>query len=85
MLDTGEAASLDNLADRCGADRSYIGRLLGLMSLAPDLLVAILRGEEPAGVSLNQLTATGCPMLWSRQKERAYTSGTISANQRLRA
>ena len=68
MLDSGEAGSFDDLARRYNVDRSYIGRLLRLAPLAPDLVANILGGGEPAGVSLNKLTTGTFPMLWSHQR-----------------
>ncbi len=50
-------------------DRSYVGRMLRLTSLAPDIVEAIIRGEEPEGVSLRQLHA-GVPLCWQEQRER---------------
>jgi len=38
-----------------GVDRSYVGRMLRLTSLAPGIIEAILRGEEPNGLSLRKL------------------------------
>jgi len=38
-----------------GVDRTYVGRMLRLTTLAPDIIVAILRGNEPDGISLEKL------------------------------
>ena len=66
MLDTGEASSMDELAKKHGVDRSYVGRILKLSSLAPDIVAAILAGNEPSGMSLGTLQA-GVPLSWHEQ------------------
>jgi len=66
QLDSGEFNTLEELATANGIDRTYIGRLLKLTSLSPDLVEKILDGNEPTGVSLRQLRK-GIPLLWSEQ------------------
>ena len=68
MLDTGEVASVTELADRLNVDRSYASRILRLTLLAPDIVEAILAGREPSGLSLAKLTQT-LPVLWHEQRE----------------
>ena len=46
-----------------GMDRSYVGRLLRLLSLSPDIVEAILRGDESTGMSLAELRR-GVEVLW---------------------
>jgi len=50
-------------------DASYVGRILRLTLLAPDIVEAILVGDEPSGLSLAKLTQS-FPMLWDEQRER---------------
>ncbi len=66
MLDTGEATSIAELAQKHDVDRSYVGRMLRLTSLAPDIVEAILHGEEPSGLSLGALRR-GVPLAWEEQ------------------
>ena len=42
MLESGEAGSLREIADREGVDNSYVSRMINLTCLAPDIVVAIL-------------------------------------------
>ena len=44
-MESGEYASLEDLAKDVGCDRTYVGRMLRLTSLAPDIIEAILRGD----------------------------------------
>ncbi len=69
QLESGEYASLDDLAQAVGVDRTYVGRMLRLTSLAPDLIEAILRGREPEGMSLEKLRKD-LPVRWSEQRTR---------------
>ena len=65
QLESGEYPSIEDLAQSLGVDRTYVGRMLRLTSLAPDIVEAILRGDlsrrsiaktdEPEGISLEKL------------------------------
>ena len=69
MLEAGEVGSLSALADRVGLDRSYVGRMLQLADLAPDIVQAIVAGREPDGLSLGQLLGD-VPVGWEEQRAR---------------
>jgi hypothetical protein len=55
QLESGEYASLEDLAAANGVDRTYVGRILRLTSLAPEIVERILDGDEPEGISLAKL------------------------------
>ncbi len=42
MLESGEAKSLTEVAEREGIDRAYVSRMANLTTLAPDIIAAIL-------------------------------------------
>ena len=67
-LESGEYASLEELAHSKGVDRSYAGRLLTLTLLAPAIVEALLAGHEREGLSLRQLRR-GIPLSWEEQRE----------------
>ncbi len=46
---------------------SYVARTLKLTTLAPDIIEAIINGEEPSGLSLSKLVKT-FPLDWSEQR-----------------
>lgn len=48
-------------------DVSFAARLLWLTLLAPDIVEAILMGEEPSGLSLTMLTRQ-LPVAWMEQR-----------------
>ncbi len=68
LLDEGKFESVSDLAREIGLDPSFAARLLRLTLLAPDIIEAILMGEEPSGLSLTTLTKQ-LPSDWERQRE----------------
>ena len=69
QMESGESASLEDLAHAVGCDRTYVGRMLRLTSLAPDIIETILRGDEPDDLSLEKLRKH-LPVRWEEQKNR---------------
>ncbi len=66
LLESGRYASVDALAARMGVDSSYVGRHLNLALLAPDIVEAIVTGQEPDGLSLEKLHRL--PLDWGEQR-----------------
>jgi len=66
MLETGEAASMCDIARREGTNHSYIARHINLTLLAPEIVAAILGETLPAGLQLMDL-AINPPMPWAEQ------------------
>jgi len=60
------------LAEAVGLDRAYVGRVLKLTLLAPEIIMAILDGSEPSGLSLGKLLRP-MPMCWEEQMEVVKT------------
>ncbi|MBD3293608.1 MAG: hypothetical protein GF393_11845 [Armatimonadia bacterium] len=71
QIESGEYASLEDLTHSVGYGRTYVGRMLRLTSLAPDIIEATLRGDEPDGLSLEKLRKN-LSVRWDEQRE-AYT------------
>lgn len=67
MLIEGEVKSISELAARLGKKPPYVTRILRLNSLAPDIIEAIYRGDEPEGLSLARLEK-GFPDDWQDQR-----------------
>ena len=55
MLDDGRYASISEMAAAEKLDRGYLGRLLQLTLLAPDIVEAIVEGRQAEGVTLPRL------------------------------
>jgi hypothetical protein len=59
--------SISELARNLEVDGSYMTRILKLTTLAPDIVEAIINGEEPDGLSLAKLIRA-FPEEWSEQR-----------------
>ena len=74
-IESGKFRSVSDLARNLEVDTSYVARILKLTTLAPDIIEAILNGEEPSGLSLTQLIRI-FPMDWEQQRALfGFTSG----------
>jgi hypothetical protein len=50
LLDEGRYASISEMATAERIDRGYLGRVLQLTLLAPDIVEAVLDGRQPVGL-----------------------------------
>ena len=66
-LATGRARSLYELARRDGLSRRYIRRLVNLAFLSPQLVEAILKGQQPAELTATRLSELDLPLDWTEQ------------------
>ena len=66
MLDDGSYASISEMAAAEKLDRGYLGRLLHLTLLAPDIVEAIVKGKQAEGVTLPGLMES-LPTIWDKQ------------------
>lgn len=66
-LESGRYLSIAELAGDLRVDRTYVSRLLRLTLLAPDIVTAVLRGDEPSGLSFRKLQQI--PFTWSEQRD----------------
>ena len=69
MLESGEFATIAELAQSEGIAPSYLTRVLRLTLLAPDVVEAILDGRQGPEVTLARLMEP-FPMEWGRQDFR---------------
>jgi hypothetical protein len=77
MLESGEARTLSEVAEREGMDRAYVSRMVNLTTLAPDIVAAILDETLPPELTLFDL-ASGTPLLWEEQRVRIGVSAANS-------
>ncbi len=68
MIDSGEFATIADLAEREGIAAPYLTRTMRLAQLAPDLVEAILDGRQPRDLTLEALRGQ-IPEEWSKQVE----------------
>ncbi|MFL5333897.1 MAG: hypothetical protein ACJ8H8_12145 [Geminicoccaceae bacterium] len=66
MLDDGRYGSVSEMAAAEKIERGYLGRILRVALLAPDLVEAVLDGRQAVEVSLPRLL-DGMPVVWSHQ------------------
>lgn len=80
MVDSGEFATIAELARREGIAPSYLTRILGLTLLAPDIVEAILDGRQGPEVTLARLLEP-FPVEWAGQPALfRRTTRTATAN-----
>ena len=67
MLEEGRYASISEMAKAEGVERGYVGTLLRLTLLPPEMVEAIVAGRQPEGVTLKR-ALEGVPVGWGDQK-----------------
>ena len=67
MLDEGRYASITEMAGAERIERGYLGSLIRLTLLAPDIVSAILDGRQPDGLTCTVL-AGGVTVGWDAQR-----------------
>jgi hypothetical protein len=67
MLDTGKYTTIGEMAVGERIERGYLGRLLQLTLLAPDIIEAIVEGKQAEGVTLPRLLEP-LPSSWTVQR-----------------
>ena len=69
LLDTGQVSSMDEIAKMEKIRASYVGRMMDLTLLAPDIVKAILNGRQPKGLSLREFR-DAIPIDWEEQRQK---------------
>ena len=75
MLESGEFASISELAEREGIAFTYMARLMRLSLLAPEIVDAIMEGRHPESVTLANMMDP-FPLDWKEQRIRFLQTGT---------
>jgi hypothetical protein len=75
LLEDGTHATIAEIAAAEKINESYVGRVLRLTLLAPDIIEAILAGRQPSSITLAVLT-TPFPLLWKDQRRVVGTDRT---------
>jgi hypothetical protein len=66
ILESGEHATIREIATAEGINETYVGRVLRLTLLAPDIVEAIFDGRQPVGLQLDGLMRR-FPVKWREQ------------------
>jgi hypothetical protein len=67
LLDEGRYASISGMAAAERIERGYLGSLLRLTLLAPDVVEAVLDGKQPCGLGLPRMLKP-FPPDWAEQR-----------------
>jgi hypothetical protein len=68
-ISTGKARSLAGIAAREGLNVRYVGRLIRLAFLAPDIVESIVEGRQPTTLTAEALTRRiELPLSWCAQR-----------------
>ena len=68
MLETGTYGCIEDIARAERINGSFVGRIVRLTLLAPDIVEAILERRQPAALTLKGLMEP-FPVEWERQRE----------------
>jgi hypothetical protein len=73
LLEHGRYASISEIATAEKIDRGYVGSILRLTLLAPDIVEAILDGRQPEGLGLPALLEP-FPVEWCQQRTNWFVA-----------
>ena len=71
LLESGEYATIREIAHAENINETYVGRVLRLTLLAPEIIEAIVSGRQPAGLQLDDLM-TSFPVDWQAQSNALH-------------
>lgn len=72
MLDEGRYASITEMAEAERIERGYLGSLLRLTLLAPDLVEAVLNGRHPTDLQLSSMIRNSL-FSWEIQRKALHS------------
>ncbi len=84
MLENGEHSSIAGLAEAEKINKSYLSRILRLTLLAPDIVLVVLDGCQPKGLTLADFMEP-FPVEWERQRERWGVPANVVCSTRQNA
>ena len=67
LLETGDYATIEEVAEADKINASYVSRVLRMTLLAPEIVEAILAGRQPEGLSMARAMQP-FPMEWIKQR-----------------
>lgn len=82
MLETGTYATIAEIANAEKINETYVGRVLRLTLLAPDIVEAILNGRQPEGLQLDGLMRR-LPVAWEEQRAKCASGTSPMALEKL--
>jgi hypothetical protein len=79
MLESGRFATIRELAKAEKINESYLGRVLRLTLLSPDIIQTILSGHQASGLELADFFKP-FPLDWEKQKQKFLGSRGLTSN-----
>src|SRR3954466_6147107 len=73
MLDAGTYGTIKEIATKEKVDASYVGDVLRLTLLAPDIIEMILDGRQPPSLQFEELRKS-FPPEWKTQRDRIHAA-----------
>src|SRR4051812_12380781 len=77
MLENGTYSTINDIADGEKIAETYVGRVLRLNLLAPDIIELILAGAHPPAIALPVVMHQRFPTVWSDQRNLFETQASI--------
>lgn len=68
MLDSGAISTRNEIAKIENMDKDYVGDILKLKYLSPEIVTLIMKGAQPRTLKLSHLTHQKLPLDWNEQK-----------------
>ncbi|MBR1395918.1 MAG: recombinase family protein, partial [Selenomonadaceae bacterium] len=59
---------IEEVAEREKLSREYVGKIMKMTYLAPDIVAAIVDGSYPKTLSVNKIVESEIPLLWTEQR-----------------
>jgi hypothetical protein len=71
QLEEGEASTLEDIAGKEGVSERYVGRMIRLAYLAPEVLEALVVKRRPPAISINEMVKLA-KLPWGEQMGQAF-------------
>jgi site-specific DNA recombinase len=69
QLISGQIRTREEIGRKNGVSGPYVGRILPLAWLAPDIIESILEGRQPQSLTVERLTQQKFPLDWAEQRQ----------------
>jgi hypothetical protein len=82
QLEDGDASTLQDIAGKEGVSERYIGRMIRLAYLAPEVLEALVVKRRPPAISINEMVEVA-KLPWGEQTGRVFwQAGSVTCRTR---
>ena len=71
LLEEGDATTLQDIAGKEGVSERFIGRMIRLAYLAPEVLEALVVKRRPPAISINEMVEVA-KLPWGEQMGRVF-------------